>query len=170
MDKQTEYMALPNADAADAGVSDDLPLGKQTVYTDRYTPTLLRGIPRADGRRAAGIGTADLPFGGFDDWVGYELSWLGAGGLPQVALLQMRVPAQTPSMPESKSLKLYLNSFNQSQFTGAEQVAQIIGADMQRLLGGKVSVRLLPVEQPWPVQQAPGQGICLGSDAACADP
>ena len=90
------------------------PLGKAVSYADQYDPTLLFPLPRQPKRDEIGI-TGRLPFMGADLWTGYELSWLNLRGKPQVALLQVNIPCETPNIIESKSFKLYLNSFNNTR-------------------------------------------------------
>ena len=105
------------------------PLGKASAYADQYDATLLFPIPRAQKRAELGI-TGDAPFFGADLWTAYEVSWLNARGKPQVALAHITVPCESPNIVESKSFKLYLNSFNNSRFTDAEEVRDAIRADV----------------------------------------
>ena len=116
------------------------PLGKASAYVDQYAPQLLFPIPRSQGRSAIGVG-AQLPFFGADQWTAYELSWLGPRGKPEVALAQFVVPAETSHLIESKSLKLYLNSFNQTRFDSAETVRERIAHDLSKAAWGGGSVR-----------------------------
>ena len=96
-------------------------LGKASAYTDQYDPTLLFPIPRA-GKRAE-IGIADAPpFFGADLWTAFEVSWLNLRGKPQVALVHFTIPCESPNIVESKSFKLYLNSFNNTRFAEASEV------------------------------------------------
>lgn len=134
------------------------PLGKHSDYVSVYTPSLLSPIPRAESRRSLGIDAAALPFSGADLWTAYELSWLNARGKPQVAAAEFRFPAESPSLVESKSLKLYLNSLNQSRFDDAEQVRNIIAADLANASGAPVEVRLMSLAE---VAQA-GVASCVG--------
>ena len=83
------------------------PLGKSSVYVNEYDPHLLFSIPRAEKRIELGI-TSPLPFFGMDVWTAYEISWLNLRGKPQVAIATLLIPADTPNIVESKSLKLYL--------------------------------------------------------------
>ena len=99
----------------------DSPLGKSSDYVAQYDPSLLYPIARSESRKALGLNDA-LPFFGEDIWTGYELSWLNTKGLPQVALIEFCLPCDSPNIVESKSIKLYLNSFNQSHFSGAAEV------------------------------------------------
>ena len=100
---------------------EDSPLGKPAAYGDRYDPGLLFSIERAPQRAALGIGDP-LPFSGADLWTAYELSWLDPRGKPEVAIGRFSVPAESPRIVESKSLKLYLNSFSQTPFDSAAAV------------------------------------------------
>ena len=123
-------------------------LGKATAYADRYDPVLLFPLPRAPKREEIGIRGA-LPFMGADLWTGYELSWLNGRGKPQVAIVHLTVPCETPNIIESKSLKLYLNSFNNSRFDDAQSVQECLRADLSEAVWrgsgrrGAVGVRLV---------------------------
>ena len=119
---------------------DTLPLGRTVDYPRHYDAGLLFPIPRALGREALGIDATALPFAGSDRWYGYELSWLDARGKPRVATLACEVPATTPQLVESKSIKLYLNSFNATRFDDAEAVRARIAADLSHAAGGTVTV------------------------------
>src|SRR5690242_19483789 len=103
---------------------DRSPLGKPTDYPERYDPALLFSILRAASSDALGLRGA-LPFRGVDLWTAYELTWLGAGGKPEVAAAGIRVPADSPRIVESKSLKLYLGSFAQESSNGDELTRRI---------------------------------------------
>jgi 7-cyano-7-deazaguanine reductase len=104
-------------------------LGKASAYVDQYDAALLFPIPRADKRREIGIAGA-APFFGADMWTAFELSWLNLRGKPQVALAHFTVPCETPNIIESKSFKLYLNSFNNTRFADAEVVKARLRADL----------------------------------------
>lgn len=105
------------------------PLGKASAYADQYDASLLFPIPRADKRAEIGINGA-LPFLGADLWSAFELSWLNVRGKPQVALAHVTIPCETPNLIESKSFKLYLNSFNNTRFTDAAEVQARLRADL----------------------------------------
>lgn len=120
---------------------DRSPLGRATGYPDRYAPDALFTVPRAPQREALGIGVA-LPFGGCDQWTAYELTWLGPGGQPRIALATMEVPVDSPSIVESKSMKLYLGSFAQTRWPGVDEVAATIRSDLSRAAGAPVAVTL----------------------------
>ena len=96
-------------------------LGKASAYADEYDASLLFPIARAGKREEIGV-SAQAPFFGADMWTAYELSWLNLRGKPQVALAQVVVPCETPNIIESKSFKLYLNSFNNTRFADASDV------------------------------------------------
>ena len=119
-----------------------LPLGRETTYPDRYDASLLFAIPREPQRAALGIGET-LPFHGVDVWNAYELSWLDARGKPNVAIGEIRVPATTPNIVESKSLKLYLASFNQERVESAGELATRIARDLSSATGGEVAVSII---------------------------
>jgi 7-cyano-7-deazaguanine reductase len=104
-------------------------LGKASAYADQYDASLLFPIPRLDKRAEIGVG-AQAPFFGADLWTAYELSWLNLRGKPQVAIAQVVVPCDTPNIVESKSFKLYLNSFNNTRFADASQVQARLKADL----------------------------------------
>ncbi|MDR6538258.1 NADPH-dependent 7-cyano-7-deazaguanine reductase QueF [Variovorax soli] len=105
-------------------------LGRASAYVDRYDPGLLFPIPRSTQREAMGLATGPLPFFGADLWTAFELSWLNRRGKPQLAIAHFTVPCETPNIIESKSFKLYLNSFNGTVFTDAEAVRERLRADL----------------------------------------
>ena len=105
------------------------PLGKTASYIDQYDPALLFPLPRATKRQELGLG-AQLPFFGADTWTAFELSWLNLRGKPQLALAHITVPCETPNIIESKSFKLYLNSFNNTRFADAADVLARLRADL----------------------------------------
>lgn len=118
------------------------PLGKAVSYRDTYTNELLFPIDRQHKRDELGILGAALPFTGVDVWNAYELSWLNPRGKPVVAIGVLRVPADSPFLIESKSLKLYLNSFNQTRFTDVTEVREIMRVDLSAACGAGVEVDL----------------------------
>jgi 7-cyano-7-deazaguanine reductase len=120
---------------------DDLPLGKPTPYKGEYDPKLLVPIARGPERARLGI-TGALPFSGADLWTAYELSWLAPSGRPEIAIARFRVPAESPNLVESKSVKLYLNSFSQTRFAPAE-VERALRDDLARACGAQVAVELV---------------------------
>ena len=124
----------------------NLTLGQKVDYIEQYTPELLQGVPRSLSREQIGV-AQPLPFGGVDIWNGYELSWLNPKGKPQVAILQCRVPIDSQNLIESKSFKLYLNSFNQSVFGSADEVARHLSKDLSACAQAPVKVQLFSAGQ-----------------------
>jgi len=104
-------------------------LGKATAYVDQYDPALLFPIPRAPQRAQLGI-SGQPGFFGADLWTAYELSWLNARGKPQLAIARILVPCESTHIVESKSFKLYLNSFNGTHIADADEVRRRIQADV----------------------------------------
>ncbi|CCO49388.1 NADPH-dependent 7-cyano-7-deazaguanine reductase [Vibrio nigripulchritudo SOn1] len=121
-----------------------LTLGQKTEYSSQYDPSLLQGVPRSLNRDDIQL-TGDLPFVGVDIWTLYELSWLNRNGLPQVAVGEVMLPATSPNLVESKSFKLYLNSYNQTQFDSWEQVQASLVKDLSECAGEPVEVVINPV-------------------------
>lgn len=131
------------------------PLGKETEYKSIYDPSLLFSIKRDLGRANIGIsdpelgekGSVDLPFSGFDVWNCYELSWLDNYGKPQLAILKFFVPCQSPNIVESKSVKLYLNSFNNTKFAGISEVERHVKQDLSKATDSEVVVEIKNLEE-----------------------
>lgn len=119
------------------------PLGKKVDYQDQYDNSLLFPIARQQKRDEIGVAADALPFAGVDLWTGFELSWLNARGKPQVAIATFRIPADSPNLVESKSFKLYLNSYNQTRIASWEQVQAQLAMDLSNAAGSKVEVSLL---------------------------
>ena len=123
------------------GISDS-PLGQQTQYISTYAPELLFPIPRQQARQSLSLDSASLPFYGVDIWTGYELSWLDERGKPVVAVAEFDIPFDSPSIVESKSFKLYLNSLNQTRFANIEQVKNTLMNDLSLAIGAAVGVKM----------------------------
>ncbi|PSU68790.1 NADPH-dependent 7-cyano-7-deazaguanine reductase QueF [Photobacterium phosphoreum] len=122
-----------------------LTLGKKTEYKDQYDPSLLQPVPRSLNRTDINISDDALPFTGYDIWTLYELSWLNKKGLPQVAIGEVRLPASSPNLIESKSFKLYLNSFNQTHFDSWQDIADTLQIDLSHCAGEDVDVTIQPL-------------------------
>jgi 7-cyano-7-deazaguanine reductase len=126
-------------------------LGKPAAYRDQYAPELLYPIPRLAKRQELGI-AGQPPFFGADLWTAYELSWLTPRGKPVVAIAHVTVPCETPNIVESKSFKLYLNSFTNTRFGGPGEVLARLRTDLSEAVwrgsgaSGAVGVRLLGPE------------------------
>lgn len=127
-------------------------LGKSSAYVDQYDASLLFPIPRLAKREEIGAG-GNPPFFGADLWTAFELSWLNLRGKPQVALLHFTIPCETPNLIESKSFKLYLNSFNNSCFADASEVLTRLRADLSEAAWrgsdkkGSIGVQLIDFEK-----------------------
>ena len=118
-----------------------LPLGRDTDYPQNYAPGVLFPIAREDSRRPLGI-TGASPFYGTDIWNAWDLTWLGPGGVPRVATAEIRVPAESPFLIESKSMKLYLGSFAMSEFEDHAGVIDAMQRDLSTAAGAPVEVVL----------------------------
>ena len=119
-----------------------LKLGQQTKYAEKYDRTLLQPVPRHLNRDMLNI-TTTQPFTiGADVWTAYEISWLNPKGVPQVAIADVSIDFHSKNLIESKSFKLYLNSFNQTRFANFNEVQQILQQDLQDCAKGEVKVRL----------------------------
>ena len=137
-----------------------LTLGKAVEYVQTYSPELLQAVPRSLSREAIGL-TDKLPFTGEDIWNAYELSWLNSRGKPQVAIMQCVVPFDSPNLIESKSFKLYLNSFNQSKIESVESLTTTLETDLSHCAGKPVAVKvILPKDfASQKIEDMPGQNI-----------
>ena len=124
-----------------------LTLGKQTNYTSEYNSDLLQAVPRKLNRDDLALKNNCLPFKGEDVWYGYELSWLNNKGKPIVAVAEFRFPCTSPNLVESKSFKLYLNSFNQTKFDSWQDVKNILITDLSFTSGVTADVNLYKVDQ-----------------------
>ena len=124
-----------------------LTLGKSTDYRDTYDASLLQGVPRSLNRDPLGLHADNLPFHGADIWTLYELSWLNGKGLPQVAVGHVELPDTSVNLVESKSFKLYLNSFNQTRFASWQDVAETLTRDLSACAQGEVKVALYRLDE-----------------------
>ena len=116
-------------------------LGKKSAYKTTYDASLLFAIPRVEKRDELGIkGKPD--FQGVDIWTAFEVSWLDCKGKPQVRIATFVIDAHSPNIIESKSFKLYLNSFNNSQFDNDEAVRSTMKQDLQSAAKSEVVVKL----------------------------
>ena len=131
-------------------------LGRETPYPERYDPTLLFPIPRADGRAGIGIEGAALPFIGHDRWHAYELGWLDARVKPCVSTATFKVPADSPNLIESKSFKLYLNSFNGERLVDEAALRARIQSDLSQAAGAPVTM-----DFGLPPMGDEGEGECI---------
>lgn len=125
---------------------DQAPLGKASENPNQYSPGLLFPISRTENRAKLGI-SQSLPFFGVDIWNAYELSWLNNKGKPQIALASFVVPANSPNIIESKSWKLYLNSFNNHRVGSEKELIEILSSDLSKAAGATVSLQLQTPEK-----------------------
>jgi 7-cyano-7-deazaguanine reductase len=137
-----------------------IPLGNPTDYPEEYSPQSLYAVPRSEARTALGLGDA-LPFRGEDIWNAWELTWLAESGMPIVATAIITVPAESTNIVESKSLKLYLNSFAMSRYATKGELAGIISRDLTKLTESNVVVKVLPATESSRYRIADFPGDCI---------
>lgn len=136
------------------------PLGKPSPYCSQYDASLLFPIARQGKREELGL-CGTLPFFGVDIWNAYEVSWLNLRGKPEIAILTVTAPADSPNIVESKSFKLYLNSFNQTRLAGAEALLNLLRADLSAGFGAPVQVTLTPPSEFASIKMAQMDGLLL---------
>ncbi|CDZ78574.1 NADPH-dependent 7-cyano-7-deazaguanine reductase [Legionella massiliensis] len=122
----------------------DSPLGKTSKSAANYDKSLLFALDRSENRRELDL-VSPLPFHGSDIWNLYELSWLNLQGKPIVAMARLTVPADSPRIFESKSLKLYLNSLHNLRFANGDELCKLIVADLSELCGTNLMLSLEPL-------------------------
>lgn len=135
------------------------PLGADTEYVNQYDASLLYPIARHLNWQAQGIERNTLPFFGVDIWNAYEISWLNAKGKPVVRLAEFRIPATSSHIIESKSFKLYLNSFNLTRFESEDEVVARMVTDLSVAAEGQVEVIFTHPDTTAAIE--PFQGECL---------
>ncbi len=116
-------------------------LGKKTRYEAQYNPELLFPIPRQAKRAELGLGN-DLPFYGIDTWNHYEVSWLDQKGKPIVAIAEIIYDCESPNIIESKSMKLYFNSFNNTKCKSVDNAIAMMQRDLSERVGAEVKVKI----------------------------
>ncbi|MCD1278860.1 NADPH-dependent 7-cyano-7-deazaguanine reductase QueF [Psychrobacter sp. CCUG 69069] len=147
-------------------------LGEQTTdYPTTYSPETLYPIARSMGRDAIGWQTDKLTVG-VDWWQAFEMSWLNTQGVSQVAIARFSIPASSPFIVESKSLKLYLNSINFTEFASWDDVQALITKDLSACLQADVQVALFGLNEDLNDNAsglliAQPEGVCI--DDALAD-
>lgn len=140
----------------------DSELGKKSAYEDTYNPDKLYAIERAGKRQEIGISTQTPPFIGFDCWNHYEVSWLNQKGKPEVVMAEIYYDCHSPRIIESKSMKLYFNSFNNTKFNSLEDVTATIQHDLEKAVGSEVTVVLKPLNTTTTYQLNENfSGFCL---------
>jgi len=136
----------------------DLPLGREVAYPQAYDPTLLFPIERKSNRSTLRL---PGPWHGADLWNAYEVSWLNQRGLPCAAIARFTIPADSPCLIESKSLKLYLNSLNEERYDDPAQVTALLRTDLSRAAGAEVNVCLDDDLAALSMNCRPLSGTCL---------
>ena len=139
----------------------NLTLGKATNYCSQYNPSLLQAVPRSLNRDSLGLTSNNLPFKGEDVWYGYELSWLNDKGKPVVAVAEFSFPCTSPNIVESKSFKLYLNSFNQTKFPSWQSIESALSKDLSAIAGSDAQVKLFPVNSCPALQITTDTALCI---------
>ncbi|EGR4332381.1 NADPH-dependent 7-cyano-7-deazaguanine reductase QueF [Vibrio cholerae] len=145
---------------SDAKELASLTLGKKTEYANQYDPSLLQPVPRSLNRNDLHL-SATLPFQGCDIWTLYELSWLNQKGLPQVAIGEVSIPATSANLIESKSFKLYLNSYNQTRFASWDEVQTRLVHDLSACAGETVTVNVKSLNEYTAEPIVTMQGECI---------
>lgn len=135
-------------------------LGKKTEYISQYDPTLLFPIPRAPKRAEININDAAI-FHGYDIWNAYELSWLNEKGKPQVGIGEIIVPYDTPNIVESKSMKLYFNSLNNTKFHNLDAVITTIENDLSKAMKKSIDVNITLLNTIDDIRTESFSGECL---------
>jgi 7-cyano-7-deazaguanine reductase len=176
MKSQQASSNLPyNAPYGDVAAS---PLGKTTPIANAYDPSLLFSIPRQAKRDELNITATTLPFSGFDLWRAFEFSCLNLKGKPMVAILELLIPAESPNIVESKTLKLYLYSLANTKFASLEAVEAFLRKDLEAALQHRIMLRFIELNQPAAILRTPKvlkempirslPGICLDNqDLSC---
>ena len=136
-------------------------LGQQTEYKDQYDASVLFPIPRKLNRDELNVVESDLPFKGQDLWTGYEMSWLNSKGKPQVAVAEFIFPCQSSHLVESKSFKLYLNSFNQTRFVDWQTVQAHLVRDLSQAVNASVQIKLYKADELSSLQLTAMPGLCI---------
>ena len=143
---------------------DSSELGKKSDYLSEYDPTLLFPIPRDGKRQEIGI-QATIPFVGIDIWNHYEVSWLNTKGKPMVAVAELIIPCDSDNIIESKSMKLYFNSFNNTQIANLTTLENIIKQDLSTATNSDVNIKVTPLNA---IEDTSLTGTCLDSlDIEC---
>ena len=138
----------------------DLPLGKEAKYSYSYDRSLLVGIPRKLAREQINL-FGDMPFNGGDFWNCYELSWLNPKGKPEVRIVQFFVPFDSENIVESKSVKLYLNSYNGTKFTDENEVGALLKMDLERVTNSDIELSMKSLSVFSSDKLVMFDGVCL---------
>lgn len=119
-------------------------LGKKVSGSETYDPNLIVAIPRIENRRQYNIENNNLPFKGFDIWHAYEFSSMTKNGIPVTRLMKMKYNCDSEFLVESKSLKLYLNSFNMTRFgNSVNECLEICKTTIEKDLSEKLKTEVI---------------------------
>ena len=135
-------------------------LGQSTSYPKTYTPDMLYPIPRALGRANLAL-PADALSIGMDWWQVFEMSWLNSHGVSQVAMARLAIPATSDYIVESKSLKLYFNSLNFTEFDNQQAVKAAVEKDLSACLKTDVTLEIFEVNIANSLPISAPQGDCI---------
>lgn len=131
-------------------------LGKDTNYPTEYQPDILFPISRAPAREK--YTHVEAIQQGKDWWHVFEISWLNSAGVPQVAIGRITLPAFSPNLIESKSLKLYFNSLNFAKFDSKEAFIATVEKDLSKAAGAEITLDLFHVDE---LEISKPEGICI---------
>ena len=142
-------------------ISTESELGKKSDYESAYNPDRLYPISRASKRQEIGINPDKLPFYGFDCWNHYEVSWLNNKGKPMVGIAEIIYDCRSPKIIESKSLKLYFNSFNNTKISSIEALESIVKNDLKKCIEFEVAVKIFALDavNAFNIQSLKGESI-----------
>ena len=135
-------------------------LGQSTSYPKTYAPDMLYPIPRALGRIKLAL-PADALSIGMDWWQVFEMSWLNSHGISQVAMARLAIPATSDYIVESKSLKLYFNSLNFTEFDNQQAVKATVEKDLSACLKTDVTLEIFEVNIANSLPISAPQGDCI---------
>lgn len=144
------------------------PLEKKSKYENTYNPNLLFPIARVTKRNEIGVDDKNPNFKGFDLWNHYEISWLNSKGKPEVACGEIQYSSNTPNIVESKSMKLYFNSFNNTKFNSWQDLENTVIKDLSSAVKGEVKFKLITLSEQSNAIANAFDGICLDNlDISC---
>lgn len=143
-------------------------LGQSTSYPKTYAPDILYPIPRALGRAKLALPTDALSIG-MDWWQVFEMSWLNLHGISQVAMARLAIPATSDYIVESKSLKLYFNSLNFTEFDNQQAVKAAVEKDLSACLKTDVTLEIFEVNIANSLPISAPQGDCIDNALDSSD-
>ena len=143
-------------------------LGQSTSYPKTYAPDMLYPIPRALGRAKLAL-PADALSIGMDWWQVFEMSWLNLHGISQVAMARLAIPATSDYIVESKSLKLYFNSLNFTEFDNQQAVKAAVEKDLSACLKTDVTLEIFEVNIANSLPISAPQGDCIDNALDSSD-